>query len=173
MIIEAAQFAKICHEGQKRKFTGTPYIFHPARVAARTMLLNDVTESMVCAAWSHDLNEDCGISLDEIGRRFGEETRQYVWELTNPSKGKSLPRSERKEMDRRHLRLVSHQAKCIKLIDRIDNIGESINGPKDWCALYLRESKLLLEVLQGVCPELEDELKQAIYKLGTSVGIEA
>lgn len=58
-IIQAAQFAAQAHQGQARKYTGRPYIEHPGRVAARVMVLRDVAEPVVCAAWMHDVLEDC------------------------------------------------------------------------------------------------------------------
>lgn len=171
-IIEAAKFAKKAHGVQMRKYTGTPYILHPARVASRATLLDNATEDIICAAWLHDVVEDCPIKLDEIEELFGNDVGILVWELTNPSKGKHLPRDAQKEMDRRHLRLVSTDAKCIKLIDRIDNLGEADNAPEDWFKLYLQESRLLLGVLEGTCKELEDELNFKINTYSRKFGME-
>ena len=172
-ILLAAQFAKKAHNGQIRKYSGKPYITHPARVASRVCLLDGATEDMVCAAFLHDTIEDCGTECsDLVHAGLSEMCVSYVWELTNPSKGKNLPRSERKEMDRRHLRLVSPEAKCIKLLDRIDNIAECSNAPKDWLILYLKESRLLLETLNGVCEELEDELNYYINTYSRKLGME-
>lgn len=171
-IIQVAQFAKKAHGKQLRRFTGTPYILHPARVASRVTLLDNATEDMVCAAWLHDVVEDCPVKLDQIEQEFGNDVGILVWELTNPSKGKHLPREEQKELDRRHLRLVSNQAKCVKLIDRIDNLGEADNAPDDWFIRYLRESRLLLDVLKGSCEELENELNFKINTYGRKFGLE-
>ena len=71
VIIKAAQFARKAHGGQKRKFSNEPYIHHPARVAARAMLLPETTEALVCAAWLHDVVEDCGVSLQTLTEVFG------------------------------------------------------------------------------------------------------
>ncbi len=172
IIIKAAQFANEAHKGQIRKYTGRPYITHPLRVAGRAALLEKATEEKVAAAWLHDTVEDCKITLDQIEELFGETVRQYIWELTNPSKGSTLPRADRKEMDRRHLRVVSDEAKCIKLLDRIDNLGEAANAPSDWLELYLKESDLLRQEIGGVCKELDDELKYWLNTYGRQFGLE-
>lgn len=173
-ILLAAQMAKKWHCGQIRRYSGKPYITHPSRVASRVCLLNDVTEDMACAAWLHDVVEDCNVTLGHVTELFGDGVSNYVWELTNPSKGKSLPRSERKEMDRRHLRLVSNNAKKIKLIDRIDNVNECFSPlvNKEWLCLYLRESKLLLESIGDADPKLAHELLYDINTLGSFFGCE-
>ncbi len=164
-IIEAARFAKDAHCKQFRKYTGRPYITHPARVASRIMLLDFATEDMVCAAFLHDVVEDCGVTLDEIEKLFGNGVREYVWELTNPSKGRTEPRWQRKEMDRKHLRIVSKEAKCIKIIDRIDNLYEMTLAPMDFKEMYARESVLLLNEIGDACPELAEEFLKAIEEL--------
>ncbi len=164
-IIIAAQFADNAHREQLRKYTGRPYISHPDRVAARVARLSFADEDMVCAAWLHDTVEDCKITLDEIGSIFGEGVRQYVWELTNPSKGRQEPRWIRKEMDRKHLRVVSKGAKCIKMVDRTDNLLEISAAPMNFKEMYARESILLLNEICDACPELAEELRKVIDEL--------
>ena len=172
LIIEAAHFAQWHHRKQVRKYSGDPYILHPMRVAGRATLLKFATPEMIAAAWLHDTVEDCSVTCDDIEEHFGLAVRNTVWELTNPSKGKHLPRAEKKELDRRHLRTVSVEAKCLKLIDRIDNLGEARQGPEDWQIMYLRESRLLLQVLEGSCNELEHELDYRINTDGRKFGLE-
>jgi hypothetical protein len=95
-----------------------------------------------------------------------------VWELTNPSKGKHLPRAERKDMDRRHLRVVSDKAKQIKLLDRIDNLQEALSAPENWLVLYLKESRLLLDVIGNCDNELCEELNYYINTYSRKFGME-
>ena len=66
IILKAAALAVRAHEGQKRKYTGFPYITHPARVAGRVGILPVVTEEMVAAAYLHDVLEDTTITKAEI-----------------------------------------------------------------------------------------------------------
>lgn len=157
-IYEASFFARDCHEGQFRKYTGLPYITHPMRVAAIVQEMpistcrpaNCYKAEMIQAAWLHDTVEDCGITCEMISARFGERVADMVFDMTNPSKiYPELSRRERKELDRKHLADVPWEVKIIKLADRLDNLLD-LNHPKapdDFKKLYAKESKLLLEVI--------------------------
>jgi (p)ppGpp synthase/HD superfamily hydrolase len=164
---DAEQFATVCHIGQLRKWTREPYINHPRRVASRVATLPGATEPMICAAWLHDVCEDCDVNSQVILDRFGLATADLVVQLTAPSKAYShLPRSDRKEIDREYLAKVPPAAKRIKAIDRIDNLRDMKAAPADFQRLYANESRLLLEVLRdGIEPELASELSAALASL--------
>ena len=59
---KAYQFAKKSHEGQKRKYSGEPYINHPVEVMQIVSTVPH-TEEMLAAALLHDVVEDCGVQL--------------------------------------------------------------------------------------------------------------
>lgn len=160
-IIKAAQFAADCHNMQRRKYNGKPYITHPCRVAGRFATHPLASEDGVCAAYLHDVVEDCGVTLDEIQERFGVVVRLLVNDLTNPSKGSKEPRAIRKQIDREHAAKISDTAKIIKLIDRIDNLNE-IDPADKFAKLYCDESAALLEVIGGADEQLAKELADAI-----------
>jgi (p)ppGpp synthase/HD superfamily hydrolase len=166
---KAYKFAKKAHEGQLRKYTGTPYFEHPIRVAGRVAMHPLATEDMICAAYNHDVCEDCGISFLELEVKFGEEVAELVKWLTNPSKGSKLNREARKAMDREHLEKAPKTAKIIKLIDRIDNLNEMSLAEPGFIWKYCKESRLLAEVLKDADLELYNELIQAIENLENSV----
>lgn len=171
---EKLQRAKVlatrAHEGQKRKYTGEPYIKHPEDVYILVSWLiekenweSELALNVCCAAWLHDVIEDCPyIAEQEILDAVGPEVLVLVKELTNPSKGVKAPRFIRKQMDRYHLAVVSKEAKIIKLADRICNLRDIEKADKDFIVLYTAESRALLEVLRGVCPILEDQLQKQI-----------
>lgn len=76
MIETAAQLSKQWHEGQVDK-AGKPYWTHPARVARNVQtwpgyaeLSEAYKESVICAAYLHDVLEDCDVSPEEL-REFG------------------------------------------------------------------------------------------------------
>jgi hypothetical protein len=71
-------------------------------------------------------------------------------------------------MDLDHLRMVSLEAKRIKLIDRTDNLRDIQDAKPDFQSLYVAESLLLVKCLTGVSAELEEELFAAIEELGLS-----
>lgn len=168
LIMRAARLACRCHAGQVRKYHGRPYIEHPARVAARAMFLEDSTPEEVAAAWLHDVLEDCAVTADDLrSEGIPESTIVLVQELTNPSQSHPhLRRRQRKEIDRQHLSHVSREAKRIKLIDRIDNLGDLQACDADFRGLYVAESVLLAKSLQGVDNVLLDELHRQIEAFG-------
>lgn len=156
--------ARDAHEGQTRKYTGRPYIEHPARVAARVAIVQGASPEMVAAAFLHDVLEDTDVSLEEIELFSPEAAELVVW-LTNPSKGSHLPRAERKRMDREHIVSAPWEARVIKLLDRIDNLREMEGAPTGFARLYGQESLLLAEALEGTDPILEAELIEISRRL--------
>lgn len=168
LIIRAARLAKEAHEGQMRKYRPRPYILHPARVAARTTLLSDVTAEEIAAAWLHDVLEDTSwTEHDLLKKGIPARAVQIVLELTNPSKQHpELPRPQRKQMDFAHLRDISLEAKRIKLIDRTDNLRDIQDASRAFQSLYVAESVMLAEHLSGTSEELEEELFGVVEELG-------
>lgn len=166
LIEKARDLAYRAHAGQTRKYTGTPYITHPAQVASLVSRQPWATDVEVAAAWLHDLLEDGDPSyIKEFRDNLPTEVIRLVEELTNPSKGSTAPRHQRKQQDRNHLQHVSVEAKRIKLIDRNLNIQDIPEvGEEDFLDLYLQESALLLQALQGAEPSLEAELSNTIRR---------
>ena len=163
-IILAAQFARGCHSGQLRKYTGRPYITHPARVAARVSIHNVATTDLVCAAWLHDTIEDCDVTASDLETRFGETVANLVIDMTNTSKASGENRAKRKQMDRDRIAAVCRDAKILKLVDRIDNLME-IDRDSDFAKTYAQESILLAGVLEDADTELFDELNSVAYSI--------
>ena len=145
----AKDFATRYHSSidHKRKYTGDPYIVHPASVVE---LVRSVphTDAMLCAAWLHDTVEDTPATIDEIERVFGSEIANLVEMLTDVSKPSDGNRSVRKAIDLEHTAKASSQAKTIKLADLIDNTQSIVKYDKGFAKIYLAEKLLLLEVLR-------------------------
>lgn len=167
-IIEAAQFAAKAHENQFRKYTDLPYVIHPARVAGRVSLLPNVTEDYIIAAYLHDVLEDTHISPKEIEDRFGSMVMWNVKHLTNVSKGSTLPREKRKEMDYWELSQKDRMIRNIKALDRIDNLNDMALAPSNFVKLYCKESESLLFYLGEIEQSLRDELSFTIAQLKKS-----
>lgn len=172
LIIQAARYASIAHGDQRRKFTGYPYITHPARVAGAASIIYDVTEEVVAAAWLHDVLEDCTPTEAHLRNIFPKQTVDLVVELTNPSKQRpDLRRPERKRLDREHIAKASYWARVLKFLDRIDNLKE-ISPCDGFTKLYCEETHLLVEALAeaspepifgGLLEELDNELRRLSY----------
>ena len=168
-IIKAAQFAAKVHEGQVRKYTGMPFICHPARVAARVAIHPEATEEMVMAAFLHDTVEDTvedtQTTFEDIRFLFRHLVADIVIDLTDPTctgladtcKGKS--RAERQAIARGYLEDSCREAKIIKMIDRIDNLRDMpLTPPNSYTKMYLEESLLLAEVIGSADLALKAEL---------------
>jgi (p)ppGpp synthase/HD superfamily hydrolase len=172
LIFQAAQYAARAHNGQRRKYTGYPYILHPMRVAGMASLIYDVTEPVVAAAWLHDVIEDCDISFEQLDQAFGAHIANLVDALTNPSKLRpDLPRAERKRIDRDFIASGSYWARVLKCLDRLDNLRE-ISPCDGFTRLYCEETHLLLNALADASPEpifgglfeeLDEELRRLSY----------
>lgn len=77
LLHDAIEFAAKAHEGQFRKGTEIPYIVHPFETAM-ILLSESCTLEVVIAGLLHDTVEDCGVTLEEIETRFGEEVAELV-----------------------------------------------------------------------------------------------
>lgn len=76
LIDAASDFSAECHEGQFR-LSGEPYFQHPLSTA---MTLADLKLDATCisAALLHDVMEDCGVTREELDKRFGVEVERLV-----------------------------------------------------------------------------------------------
>jgi (p)ppGpp synthase/HD superfamily hydrolase len=151
----AKLFATAAHHatGQKRKYTGEPYIVHPSSVA-NIVLKVCYIEDVIAAAYLHDVVEDTHVTIDIIREEFGESVAKLVEELTDVSTLFDGNRADRKRIDREHTALASPHAKTIKLADLIDNSKTIIEHDKKFAKVYLAEKRLLLEVLTEGHPAL-------------------
>lgn len=139
--------------GQVRKYTGEPYINHPAAVVA---LLRTVphTEEMLAAAWLHDTVEDTAATIEEVRIEFGDEVAELVGWLTDVSTKEDGNRAARKAIDREHTAAAPPAAKTIKLADLIDNSRSILTLDPDFARVYLREKERLLAFLTEGDPTL-------------------
>jgi len=129
LVERALEFAAQCHEGQFRR-TGDPAITHPLHTAYSIAELQLDAEA-VAAALLHDVQEDCGVSNQELRRRFGEGVARLVegvtklgqipWEsLEDRAAGERMQAENLRKMFlamARDLRVV-----LIKLADRLHNM---------------------------------------------------
>ncbi len=129
LVERALEFATQCHAGQFRR-TGDPAITHPLHTAYSVAELQLDAEA-VAAALLHDVQEDCGVSNQELHRRFGEgvatlvegvtKLGQIPWEtLDDRAAGERMQAENLRKMFlamARDLRVV-----LIKLADRLHNM---------------------------------------------------
>ena len=145
---KARKFAEQAHArvSQVRKYTGEPYVTHPAAVVAIVRAVKH-TKDMIAAAWLHDTVEDTGAAMEEIEAEFGAEVAAMVEQLTDVSKLSDGNRKVRKAIDLAHTAKASAEAQTIKLADLIDNTRNIVERDPEFAKVYFKEKELLLEVL--------------------------
>ena len=89
LVSEAIAFAAKAHDGMRRKKGDAPYILHPMEVGAIVGTMTD-NQEVIAAGVLHDVVEDAGISIEEIGEKFGKRVRELVASETE-SKREELP----------------------------------------------------------------------------------
>jgi myo-inositol-1(or 4)-monophosphatase len=77
LVSEAIVFSTMAHDGMRRRKSDAPYILHPMEVGAivGTMTSN---QEVIAAGVLHDVVEDAGISIEEIGEKFGTRVMELV-----------------------------------------------------------------------------------------------
>lgn len=162
-ILDALSYARSAHAqvvnpdgslGQKRKYTGEPYITHPIAVAGIVAAVEGHTREMLAAAFLHDTVEDTRdnpeetrITVGKLAQRFGPTVADYVdWlsDLSTPADGN---RAARKTAERERLARAPAAAQTIKLADLIHNTQSIVAHDPSFARLYLEEKLALLEVL--------------------------
>ncbi len=120
----AFDFGMKAHDGQTRA-SGEPYFTHPIAVAN---ILADMRLDLdtIITALLHDTVEDCGVSLDTIGDRFGLSIAQLVDGVTKLSRigMQSAGSSIQAENFRKLLLAMSEDVRVllVKLADRTHNM---------------------------------------------------
>ncbi len=135
----ALDFAAKKHAHQRRKGElEEPYINHLADV---TRLLAAATEGrdtvLALAGLLHDTIEDTETTFDELEAEFGREVADLVAEVSDD---KSLPKTERKQLQIEKAPAKSDRAKMLKLADKTSNLHSIIHSPPvDWSLERKRE----------------------------------
>ena len=126
--LEALAFAAQRHRRQTRKdVDSSPYINHPIEVARILSNVGKVTEhEVLIAALLHDTLEDTETTHSEIKDRFGLRVATIVAEVTDDQ---SLSSEERKRLQVKSTPNASHEAKLIRLADKIANVRDVLNSP--------------------------------------------
>jgi (p)ppGpp synthase/HD superfamily hydrolase len=125
LIARAQAFATQAHAGQARKDAArTPYITHPAEVAARVAALGG-SPAAQAAAWLHDTIEDCGVTAETLAAGFGDRVAAIVAELTDTP----APRLHRKRRQVDTAMAKSPEAALVKLADKTANVVSVRRSP--------------------------------------------
>jgi guanosine-3',5'-bis(diphosphate) 3'-pyrophosphohydrolase len=167
LLFKALAFSAEKHTKQRRKdIDKSPYINHPISLANILTERWVIDENVLCAAILHDTIEDTETTVDELQEHFGEKITSIVLEVTDD---KSLEKSVRKQKQVEHAATISHEAKLVKLADKISNITDIINTPPaDWSSgrkkEYFKWAKAVVDNLRGAHQGLEKDFDDLIHK---------
>ena len=92
LVSEAIVFSTKAHDGMRRRKSDVPYIVHPMEVAAIVGTMTD-NQEVIAAGMLHDVVEDAGIAMEEIGEKFGQRVMELVASETE-NKREELPPEE-------------------------------------------------------------------------------
>ena len=167
LLFKALSFSAEKHTKQRRKdIDKTPYINHPISLANILAQRWVIDENVLCAAILHDTIEDTETTVGELQEHFGEKITSIVLEVTDD---KSLEKLVRKQKQVEHAATISHEAKLVKLADKIANITDIINTPPvDWSSDrkkdYFDWAKAVVDNLRGAHQGLEKDFDDLINK---------
>ncbi len=115
---DALGFACTAHDGQARKGSGAPYITHPLAVAS---LVGEYggDEDQAIAALCHDVMEDCGVTYEELERRFGARVAGIVRACTDTV---IVPKPAWRPRKEAHLAHVAGEPPLVKLVMAADKL---------------------------------------------------
>lgn len=175
LILKALRFSAEKHNDQRRKDAkASPYINHLIQVVETLWTIGEVRDvTLLVAAILHDTLEDTATTPEEIRENFGEDVLALVLEVTDD---KSLPKQVRKQLQVEHAPHKSHNAKLLKLADKISNVQGIITAPpKDWSLERKREyllwSERVVTGLRGVNPGLESRYDVLLAEGKRSLGL--
>lgn len=165
LIKKAFDYASTIHQNQKR-FSGEPYIHHPATVSLNTASLQLDAET-VAAALLHDTAEDGG-TLKAIKKNFGDEIAFLVKGVTKVNKIKYHGAERSAESMRRMFLAIAGDIRIVivKLIDRLHNMETlwALPSPQ-------KRMRIAMETLEIYAPladrlgmgEIKDELEDLAF----------
>ena len=150
----AADHAARAHKGQFRKDRRTPYIIHPARVAA-LVGMSGGTHVAIIAAWLHDIYEDCTpewIAQTEgfiAHLPFSDDERNEIATIVDALTKKNTIRGKAARLSDSIGRILdaSPEATLVKICDRIDNFLDSSSRCGQFRKRYLASTDEIIDRL--------------------------
>ena len=164
LILRAVSFATVAHDGQRRKYTGEPYIVHPLTVA-QMVASRTMDPHVIAAAVLHDVLEDTPVAPYELQDLFGSRVAEMVADLTDMFTHDNFPelnRAQRKQKERERFATTSAEVQLIKAYDMLDNTRSIVKYDSGFAMVYLNEKRLLLKVMTKVDPHVLLQLKGSL-----------
>ena len=116
--LKAVDFAVKAHEGQKRKKSSTPYIYHPLNIACHALSMGITEDEIIAACMLHDVIEDCNKKLTDLP--VNDDTKELVRLLTCE---KTTDDNREKVLKAYYKGIEENPKAClIKCLDRCNNL---------------------------------------------------
>jgi (p)ppGpp synthase/HD superfamily hydrolase len=120
----ALRWAAVCHHGQTRKGSDTPYFEHAAAVA---LILDRAgfDEDVVIAGLLHDVVEDTAATVDDVAARFGAAVAAIVHQCSEvklDAEGRKRPWIDRKRDHLAALAGAPSSTWAVILADKLHNL---------------------------------------------------
>jgi (p)ppGpp synthase/HD superfamily hydrolase len=185
-IIQCSEYAEKAHKGQFRK-NGGPFILHPARVASLVVMSGVGSCEAICAAWLHDVIEDCcedtlfslytikhnqrtlNDFLDNNTSQDGNLILKLIEALTFPEDEEKMKDQQKTEYYERMRDNDPLCASTIKFCDRIDNLSTVDCFSKKDIEIYISDTEKMFNILGSKVVRQSS----VIYELFRSTLIEA
>lgn len=154
-ISRAFAYALECHQGQLRK-SGESFVQHPIHTAYLVADLR-LDANTLAAALLHDVPEDCGIPLEEVGRRFGPEVQKLVDGVTKLSRIELLePGAELS-----HRRVYRHVSQAENLRRMFLAMAEDVRV----VIIKLADRLHNMRTLQALSPQKRREIARETFEI--------
>lgn len=158
LITQARKFATEAHREDRRRYTEDPYIVHPQEVAD---LAGDhgLGDEAIAAAWLHDVLEDCGVSIKQLLRLFGERVTFLVMALSDFNSKESGNRAWRKSEYAHKIHMIQDSdAHTLKVLDLTSNAPSIRRHDPEFWKVYQQEAKFLL----GYLNKADDDARRSL-----------
>ena len=161
LIENARIFATAAHGalGQTRKYTGKPYIVHPAAVYACLKYEFAISDpNLLAAAWLHDVVEDTKIGIELIKNMFNTKVAEYVLGATNVSVS-NTPRSVQVLANVTHIESQCREVKLLKFADYLCNCRDLVDEDPKYAPKYIKEKLYAVDTFTGVGSNTKNYVK--------------
>lgn len=168
---KAVDFATEAHQGQTRKKSDIPYIYHPLNMACHALAMGIYEDEIIAGILLHDVVEDCGKTLKELP--VNRDTKEIVRLMTR----EEYDEENRDEVLDEYYHDLGQNAKAalVKCIDRCNNLTNlALAFSRDKMFRYITETERyypdLIAVIKGV-PEYNDAAWLLKYQMESMLDI--
>jgi len=174
---QAEAYARGAHQAlkQARRYSGEPYINHPARCAEMAASFG-LPVFAIAGLWLHDVPEDTGVELEEIRDVFGEQVYTVVSGLTNIYTKDAdgvydlKPRSRRHAANLSKLQRQPTIVKVCRMIDSLDNLSDLSSDPS-FAKTFIPEKRDIWKICGGTHYQIHHILGKRLDEVELQFGL--